>query len=432
MKRKTLAVAVFTAIVASASTAPVFAAADDDNGITVHAYAMTAGDLKGEAKRPKSMALHIDPTGPNQDPRGKLGDLGNSYWHDYFTSLMLTKEWKDVFKEGQWSDFNFQLVGYGDKAVETAQSYIRFGGLDFLPENSHIWAGRRYDSDRISVFAYNIKEINVDAGLGYVGENFEITVGQNQIDWADFNGTNNIEAIEPSRQLLDMAYRIGNSEFGLTFVNETDNGWGDITGDEKRKATSIYAKYTMADSFLGMTAGSTMLEAQYGKGVIAQYLNTHHISGISEEGDKSMRLTLDGMIVSVPDVTIKPAIIYEYTDREDLATRATGITGHPDLTYGMETETGLFAGVNVHQKMSDNLAMEYEANLNHTNNKNGLDGVSGNAYKIGFGPVVQLSPQPWIAPQLSLSVAYVGGDQEITGLTKDSEFRFGYRMQVWF
>lgn len=37
------------------------------------------------------MSLHTDPTGPNQDPRGKMGDLGNSFWHDYWTSMAITK-----------------------------------------------------------------------------------------------------------------------------------------------------------------------------------------------------------------------------------------------------------------------------------------------------------------------------------------------------
>lgn len=52
---------------------------------------MVAGDFQSELNRPKNMSLHTDPTGPNQDPRGKMGDLGNSFWHDYWTSLAITK-----------------------------------------------------------------------------------------------------------------------------------------------------------------------------------------------------------------------------------------------------------------------------------------------------------------------------------------------------
>ncbi|MBQ4797164.1 lactam utilization protein LamB, partial [Pectobacterium versatile] len=66
-----------------------------------------------------------------------MGDLGNSYWHDYFTALAVTKKWQDVGAPGQWADYTYQVVGYGDKSIETAQNYGRFGGLSFLPAGSN-------------------------------------------------------------------------------------------------------------------------------------------------------------------------------------------------------------------------------------------------------------------------------------------------------
>ncbi len=58
----------------------------------------------------------------------------------------------------QWADYTYEMVGYGDKTVETAQNYGRFGGLSFLPEGANIWAGRRYLDQRINIFAYNTKK----------------------------------------------------------------------------------------------------------------------------------------------------------------------------------------------------------------------------------------------------------------------------------
>ncbi|PLL17814.1 lactam utilization protein LamB, partial [Klebsiella pneumoniae] len=39
---------------------------------------------------------------------------------------------------------------------------------------------------------------------------------------------------------------------------------------------------------------------------------------------------------------------------------------------------------------------------------------------------------PYVAPILSLTVTYAGGDKEVTLLPEDSEWRVGYRMEVWF
>ncbi|BDO02870.1 hypothetical protein KAM622c_24570 [Klebsiella quasipneumoniae subsp. quasipneumoniae] len=47
--------------------------------------------------------------------------------------------------------------------------------------------------------------------------------------------------------------------------------------------------------------------------------------------------------------------------------------------------------------------------------------------KIGAGPALQLDVLPYVAPILSLTVTYAGGDKEVTLLPKDSEWRVGYR-----
>ena len=54
-----------------------------DDSLQIHGYVMNASDFSAEESR-TNVSLHRD---PNFDPRGKLGDLGNSYWHDYFTAF---------------------------------------------------------------------------------------------------------------------------------------------------------------------------------------------------------------------------------------------------------------------------------------------------------------------------------------------------------
>jgi hypothetical protein len=92
----------------------------------------------------------------------------------------------------------------------------------------------------------------------------------------------------------------------------------------------------------------------------------------------------------------------------------------------------VFAGANITQKINDKVAMHYEANINNTQNKDGVDSLDGTAYKIAAGPSLQIETFEWVRPMVTLNVAVVGGDKEITGLREDSEVRFGYQMEAWF
>lgn len=398
-----------------------------DDSINFHAYGMVAGNFEQDLGKPKNLALHMDPTGPNQDPRGKMGELGNNYWHDYFVSLAINKRWDDIVDPGQWADFTYEVVGYGDKGVETAQMYVQFGGLDFMPQDTKLWAGRRYTGERIGILAYNIREVNVDSGVGYLGKNVDITIGYNQIDWSSENA---IEAAEGSRNLLDVAYRLGNYEFGGTYVHELD----DPIRNNPRDAFSVFGKYTFG-SYFGLLDGQSVIEAQAGRGVIAQYLNTNRISALSEEKDISMRLSMFGTVYDYRGLSIESALIYEYTDRDEDANRMTYIrdTGYGGIgEYGSATETGIFAAVNVKQPLTNNISLHYEAVVNNTTNKDGRDGATGTMYKLAFGPAIQLKATRWAAPVTDITVSYVGGEQELTNLDTKSEWVFGYRAQIWF
>lgn len=185
-------------------------------------------------------------------------------------------------------------------------------GSLFLPEGANIWAGRRYLDQRINIFAYNTKEVHIDSGLGYNSKNFDLNVGTDQIDWSSDTAP---QAIEGSRRIVDMAYRIDQTELGMTYVKEID----DPLGTGKQKAISFSAKYSMP-SFWGVAKGQSTVKLQYGKGVIAPYLNTSRITVLSEEGDCSMRFSTDGNLTLFDDFAVSPAFIYEYNKREKLLT----------------------------------------------------------------------------------------------------------------
>jgi hypothetical protein len=298
-----------------------------------------------------------------------------------------------------------------------------------LPKDSKIWIGRRYIDERVGVFAYNTKEVHFDAGIGYNSTDFDLAVGTAQVDWS--GSARPAEAVEGGRRIADAVYRLGATELGITYVEELDDP---VRQQEEQNAVSVSAKYTLP-SFMGLTSGNTIFKAQYGQGVIAQYLNTSRISQISEQDDSSMRFTMDGTIDAIDGFTIKPVVIFEYTDRDNTVPRISSLIdadGGVAHSYGSEDETGIFAGFDVQQKLNQNWSMLYEANVNNTQNKDGNNGANGTAYKFAMGPALQLQVQPGVAPIASLTAAYVGGDQAITELPTASEWRFGYRMEVWF
>ena len=102
------------------------------------------------------------------------------------------------------------------------------------------------------------------------------------------------------------------------------------------------------------------------------------------------------------------------------------------MTYGSANETGIFTGVNVKQNIHhQNLSMLYEVMVNNTINKMASKVPAASATKLPPARP-QLDVLPYVAPILSLTVTYAGGDKEVTLLPEDSEWRVGYRMEVWF
>ncbi|PJC86631.1 hypothetical protein CSW98_06420 [Vibrio sp. HA2012] len=437
MKKWELSVALsLMASMSAAVSLPVLANdandAKPDSGFEVHGFAKAAGDFESELDRAKTVGLHYDPDAPNQKPRGKFGKLGNDYWHDLDVILFMKKKWNNIFTAGEWADFTYQVEGYGDGSIDSGQAFVRFGGLPFLDEGATVWAGRRNFDHRLRTLAYAIEEAEFDSGVGYNSKNFDFAVGTNQVNYtSDDHNPGAIVASEGTNSAVDTAYRFGNAELGLTYVRELDSPLGFT---EKQQAISVKGKYKIPGSFFGMFDGRSLVELQAGKGVLAQYLNTSRITVLSEEEDTSMRLTFDGSITEFEGWSIDSTLMYEFTDRQDdreVASLPDTIRGGTTY-FGSADETGIFGDVTVSQAITDHISLTYEANYMHSTNKDGVDGVDGSAYKLAFGPTLQLKSHPRFAPQVTMSVAYFAGDEEVTYLDSSSEVRFGYQMQLWF
>lgn len=148
-----------------------------------------------------------------------------------------------------------------------------------------------------------------------------------------------------------------------------------------------------------------------------------------------MRFSTDGNLTLFDDFAVSPAFIYEYTKREKLLTEPPlyliqVIQG--DMTYGSANETGIFTGVNVKQNIHhQNLSMLYEVMVNNTINKMASKVPAASATNCRRpGPATGCFTVCRADSQFD---GYLRRrDKEVTLLPEDSEWRVGYRMEVWF
>ncbi|MDP0902257.1 lactam utilization protein LamB, partial [Klebsiella pneumoniae] len=79
-------------------------------------------------------------------------------------------------------------------------------------------------------------------------------------------------------------------------------------GTGKQKAISFSAKYSLP-YFWGVAKGQSTVKLQYGKGVIAPYLNTSRITVLREEGYFSMRFSNVVNLTLFDDFAVSPAFL---------------------------------------------------------------------------------------------------------------------------
>ena len=104
----------------------------DDGSFQLNGYGMVAGDFQSELNRPKTCRCIPIPPDLIRILVAKWaiwetvsGTITGHRW--------LSLKWQGLASPEQWADYTYEMVGYGDKTVETAQNYGRFGGLSFFP-----------------------------------------------------------------------------------------------------------------------------------------------------------------------------------------------------------------------------------------------------------------------------------------------------------
>jgi len=328
-----------------------------------------------------------------------LGRFGNEY--DDYISSNFSKKWDG--KNGTWAQYTFGLnaIDSLNPNPTIGKNFIQMGGFDFLPKESSIWIGKKSIDSSVDILDYKYRNIN-GRGFGYTSKTLDLSF---------------YKELHPSTgetddaATIDGVYRIGNFETEVTFTKIAAEG---TTTDESKKGdTSVSALVAYkAGTLLGFLPGKTTYRVQYGNGVLAEKLN---YSNVTNKDDTAYRFTIDGTYFN-EDWIINPVILVE---------------GSHYGTKDVNSSTATIA-TRATNKLSENLSMVYEAAIATKENESGTSTNDGTEYKIAVGPALQLNTVPYTKPVIRLSTTLIGGDKEVTQLTKDSELRFGAQFETWF
>lgn len=332
-----------------------------------------------------------------------LGRYANEY--NTWVSSKLSKKYTG--STGAWAEINLEAYGWVEDPETTGpfiapnsdgtdkgafyigETSVKFGGLDFLPKKSTLKVGEMALNQDIHLLDYKFKNI---AGTGVTYNSNEANKLQLAFIVNEDRGT----------KTIDGEYTIGNVDTKITVSQKLADSDSSISG------LVAYNQKKM----LGVLPGTTKYIAQVGLGVTAGRVNRNYVD--NKDGS-AYRFIIDGHSDN-GNLILNPVLWAEGTN------------------YGDNTKknySSITAGGRVTQKITNTLSMMYEGFVDSVENKGGTDTKDGIQYKIAAGPAIQLEISEWARPVARFTVTYIGGDKDITGLTKDSEIRLGTQFEAF-
>lgn len=294
---------------------------------------------------------------------------------------------EDPSNTGPWAGKSSATVTSDNGSFYIGETSVTFGKLDFLPEEAILKVGQFGVSEDIHVLDYKFKNVG-GTGVRYQNKNLALGLFINES-----YGT----------KAIDGEYSTGNIQTKLTVAQKLENS------DSSVSAMIAYNQKKL----LGVLPGSTKYIAEAGVGVTSNKLC---VNTVTDKRDSGLRLIVDGHS-DMGKLIVNPVIWFETTN------------------YGDDSKdmySSLTAGGRVTQKITNNLEMMYEGFVDTVANKGGTASKDGVQYKLAAGPAIQLKMGEWVRPVARFAVTYIGGDKDITGLTKTSEVRLGTQFEAWF
>lgn len=289
------------------------------------------------------------------------------------------------------NDAETSMAAAGSGAFYVGEVSIKFSGLDFLPKDATLKFGEMAINQDIHALDYKFKNTT---GTGVIYKD-----GNNQFALMVDEGR--------GTKAIDVEHNIGNIETKITASQKIANS------DSSVSAMVAYNQ----NKLLGVLPGTTKYVAQFGIGVGTTNGDVSLSRNCVDNKDGSAyRFIIDGH-GTAGKLIINPVLWAE------------------GVNYGdntLKNYTSISAGARVTQPITNNLQMMYEGFVNAKENNQGTATADGVQYKIAAGPAVQLEMGEWVRPVARITATYIGGDKEITGLSKDSELRLGSQFELWF
>lgn len=366
-----------------------------------------------------------------------LGRFGNEFDEQILATM--SKKWTGP--NGEWAKYSLELQSFDSEKLHWNTNMVEFGGLSFLPKDAKIWMGQQSPFKEVDILDYFTGQEDAGygksewwnnekaTGIGYESKSLKISLltrtddGTSTYDLGDgytySKGKRTLNTIDATYKVGDAGFGNGKYEARVTLSKEsedelgtTDNPYWNLDSDNKLDSSISGSLTYNSGKFLELLPGMTTYRLQVGKNVTSSSLNKNQIDNVD---GSAARFTIDGRLYKFPKWQINPVFIVETTD------------------YDSASKEGVVLGaVRAQNVLTNNISMVYEVVANNFTNKGGVKDKDGSSYKIAAGPTIQLFSNEWVRPVMRLTAAVVGGDQKITGLTKDSEVRLGYQFETWF
>ena len=414
----------------------------EQTGLEWHGYTR-AGFTSNNAGSSASNTTFKD---PNAGAFYRLGG-GESNYSNWSLSQVFNDD------SGAWGRVEFGLV-YEDRETrswvfETQQktifmdrSFIEMRNLDFAPK-AHFWAGRMNYGTDIHILDKKFWEVRATgAGIKNYptvhGESSFFLVahesdGDNEYTGLDGNSVNYPDEARPRTHTFGVEHKSGNWWFASSIQSNSNNL--PFMFERKINGATINEQATAADTgwqfmlhykqpeFIGGSAGSTRIIAQYAQGISAALIGRNGDTNQSNEDGQNARVIFETMNNFKDWDLNSVALIQTKTDVDfDGSEQNWWTLGFRPINY-----------------LSQHLAMQYELGHSVSDYRNNNLSEKGSLTTLTLAPTLKFARHFSSRPEIRLytTVAHYQGDYSaavIDGYDDDEEYAFtwGVQGEIWF
>ena len=364
---------------------------------------------------------------------------------------------KFVTESGVWGNFNIRSeYGNGDSYLysssgsehdngkanfEVKEAFIELGGLSFLPENSTLWAGRKFHNRNAGALTGEFWKQSSGVGFGYNLNTLSLAVVATDPGAENGKDSANLLPIGKSNKTLtsiegEYGFNVpgGSLTLAAKFYTQAN---ADITKSKNEEGNWVESKNPNAAEN-GFGAGVIYNTKFYGIDGWAQ----HAVAYGTGIGANAKGLNF-GQWVDGADEDAKTLLITSYgmgniTEKIQLGSEVTFMSG--DTLYGQESLQRLGISLKPSYKINDNFRFELGATvgMQTLDNPSAWGKSEDTETRLGFSaaPTFTFNSDFYGRPQIQPFVSYFttndksgfGGEYG----DSDSEVVFGVKGEVWF